>query len=85
MLTPDLRSIFFKFDFSNDMTTELMNTQKKAQSTLDKVAKAYKLTFSDRDGLDVAFGAEATEAQYLGFIQGFCFAVQLITGKKVTI
>ena len=85
MLTPNLRSIFYTFAFSDDMTEELMAAQKGTQTILDKMAKNYNLTFSDRDDIDTAFGPEVREAQYLGFVQGFNLAVQLITVKEKTI
>lgn len=85
MLTPNLRSTFYKFAFSDDATEELMAAQKGAQTILDKMAKKYNLTFSDRDDIDTAFGSEVSEAQYLGFVQGFNLAVQLITVKEKTI
>ena len=85
MLTPNLRPIFYTVAFSDDMTEELMAAQKGTRTILDKMAKKYNLTFSDRDDIDVAFGSEASETQYLGFVQGFNLAVQLITVKEKTI
>ena len=82
MITPDLYTIFFENDFTDDMIPELDEARKKAAANLDKLSKTHKLTFDERDGIECSTTHEAVMSQYLGFLQGFKWAVYLFTGHK---
>ena len=79
MITPDLRTLFFENDFTDDMIPELDEAQKE---NLDKLSKTHKLTFDERDSIECCAAHEAVMSQYLGFLQGFKWAVYLFTGHK---
>ncbi len=82
MITPDLRTLFFENDFTDDMIPELDEAQKETAANLDKLAETHKLTFEERDGIEHSAAHEAVMSQYLGFLQGFKWAVYLFTGHK---
>ena len=71
MVTPDLHSIFFGNDFTDDTIPELV-----------KLSEEHKLSFRERDAVESAAAHEAIMSQYMGFIQGFKWAVYLFTGHK---
>lgn len=82
MITPDLNSIFFSNDFTDDMIPELAEARQKASIELDKLAKKHNLSFDERDEIECATTNEAVMSQYMGFVQGFKWAVYLFTGHK---
>lgn len=82
MLTPDLHSIFFGNDFTDDMIPELEEAQKNSLEEFDKLSQKHKLSFSERDAVESAAAQESIMCQYLGFVQGFKWAVYLFTGHK---
>lgn len=82
MITPDLRTLFFENDFTDDMIPELDEAQKETAANLDKLSKTHKLTFEERDGIECSAAHETVMSQYLGFLQGFKWAVYLFTGHK---
>ena len=82
MVTPDLHSIFFGNDFTDDMIPELEEAQKNSLEELDKLSQKHKLSLSERDAVESAAAHEAIMCQYLGFMQGFKWAVYLFTGHK---
>lgn len=82
MTTPDLYTIFFENDFTDDMIPELDEARKKAAANLNKLSETHKLTFAERDGIECSTAHEAVMSQYLGFLQGFKWAVYLFTGHK---
>ena len=82
MITPDLYTIFFENDFTDDTIPELDEAKEKSSAALDKLSEKYKLTFEERDGIECSATHEAVMSQYLGFIQGFKWAVYLFTGHK---
>lgn len=82
MITPDLYSIFFENGFTDDMIPELEEAQKDSRKEFDKLSQTHKLSFSERDAVECAAAHEAVMAQYMGFMQGFKWAVYLFTGHK---
>ena len=82
MITPDLQTLFFENDFTDDMIPELDEAQKETAANLDKLSKTHKLTFDERDSIECCAAHEAVMSQYLGFLQGFKWAVYLFTGHK---
>ena len=82
MITPDLKEIFFNFDFTEDTIPELEAARIKSKKALDEVAEAHKLAFKEYDKLTVTAANEALYSQCLGFMQGFKWAVYLFTGHK---
>lgn len=82
MITPDLRTLFFENDFTDDMIPELDEAQKETAANLDKLFKTHKLTLDERDSIECCAVYEAVMSQYLGFLQGFKWAVYLFTGHK---
>ena len=82
MVTPDLHSIFFSNDFTDDMIPELAEAQQKTFTELDKLTQKHKLSFDERDEIECATAHEAIMSQYMGFVQGFKWAVYLFTGHK---
>lgn len=82
MVTPDLHSIFFGNDFTDDTIPELAEAQKNSLKEFDKLSEEHKLSFRERDAVESAAAHEAMMSQYMGFIQGFKWAVYLFTGHK---
>ena len=82
MVTPDLHSIFFGNDFTDDIIPELAEAQKNSLKEFDKLSQKHKLPFSERDAVESAAAQEAIMSQYMGFVQGFKWAVYLFTGHK---
>lgn len=82
MVTPDLHSIFFGNDFTDDMIPELAEAQKNSLKEFDKLSEEHKLSLSERDAVESAAAQEAIMSQYMGFVQGFKWAVYLFTGHK---
>ncbi|MGN0665870.1 MAG: hypothetical protein ACI4KF_05020 [Huintestinicola sp.] len=82
MVTPDLHSIFFGNGFTDDMIPELEEAQNNTFKELDKLTQKHKLSFSERDAVECAAAHGAITYQYLGFVQGFKWAVYLFTGHK---
>lgn len=80
MVTPNLHDVFFGNDFTDDMIPELEEAQNEHDKTVEKIALAYNMPFSDADALRCASNGEAIMSQYLGFMQGFKWAVYLFTG-----
>lgn len=80
MITPDLKSIFFSNDFTDDVIPELEEAQSNTIKELDKLSQKNKLSFSERDAVESAAAKEAIASQYMGFVQGFKWAVYLFTG-----
>lgn len=84
MITPDLKEIFDKLDFTDEVTPELAAAQDNTRNAFEKLVKSYNIGFDDRNALDMAYGNEAIATHYLGFTQGFRWAVYLLTGRKDT-
>lgn len=82
MITPDLKEIFFNFDFTEDTIPELEAAQIKSKKALDEVAIAHKLTFEEYNKVATTASSESLYSQCLGFMQGFKWAVYLFTGHK---
>ena len=80
MVTPTFHDIFFDNDFTEDMIPELEEAQSGFNSALEKAASAYNIPFSEADEIRCANNSEHVMAQYLGFMQGFKWAVYLFTG-----
>ena len=59
MITPDLRTLFFENDFTDDMIPELDEAQKETAANLDKLFKTHKLTFDERDSIECYAAHEA--------------------------
>jgi hypothetical protein len=49
---------------------------------MDKLTAKYNIPFQDADNVHCANSSEHTAAQYMGFMQGFKWAVYLLTGYK---
>ena len=82
MVTPDLHSIFFGNDFTDDMIPELEEAQSNTIKEFDKLSREHNLSLEERDAVECAAAQETITAQYLGFVQGFKWAVYLFTGHK---
>lgn len=82
MVTPDLHSIFFSNDFTDDTIPELEEARNGFFKELDKLSEKHKLSFIERDAVESAAAHEALMTQYMGFMQGFKWAVYLFTGHK---
>lgn len=82
MITPDLYTLFFENDFTDDMIPELGEAQKQFLANLDKLSKTHKLTYDEINDMENSAAHEAVMSQYLGFLQGFKWAVYLFTGHK---
>lgn len=82
MITPDLYTIFFENDFTDDTIPELDEAREKSSAALDKLSEKYKPPFDERDEIGSSSTHEAVMSQYLGFMQGFKWAVYLFTGHK---
>ncbi len=80
MVTPTFHDIFFNNDFTEDMIPELEKTQLEFDISLEKAVTAYNMPFSEADKIRCANTGERVMAQYLGFMQGFKWAVYLFTG-----
>lgn len=81
MTTPNLKEIFFKHDFTDDTIPELTKAREECDKVINKVEEDHNLTYDECDDIDTAIGTSETMAQYLGFIQGFKWAVSLFTGN----
>ena len=82
MVTPNLHSIFFGNDFTDDMIPELEEARNNSLKEFDKLSQKHKLSFGERDAVECAAAHEAMMSQYMGFVQGFKWAVYLFTGHK---
>ena len=63
------------------MIPELAEARQKASIELDKLAQKHKFPFDERDGIECATTHEAVMSQYMGFVQGFKWAVSFFTGN----
>lgn len=82
MTTPNLKEIFFNHDFTGDTIPELESSRNERNKALDKLKKAHSLSFSECDEIDGSITDEAIMSQYMGFMQGFKWAVLLFTGNR---
>ena len=64
------------------MIPELEEAQSNTIKELDKLSQKHKLSFSERDAVECVAAKEAIASQYMGFVQGFKWAVYLFTGHK---
>ena len=80
MTTPNLKEIFFKHDFTGDMIPELETSRNERFNALEKLEKAHNISFSECDGIEGLIMDEVIAAQFMGFVQGFKWAVSLFTG-----
>ena len=82
MTMPNLRDVFFGNDFSDIIVPETKEAEGNFEKAVSKLADDYNIPFSDiNEIIDANFG-EHVESQYLGFVQGFKWAVYLLTGIK---
>ena len=77
MTSPNLKEIFFSFDFTDDTIPELEAAQSESAKILSALRASHNLTLKE---LDSSRTQEAVMSQYMGFIQGFEWAVSLFTG-----
>lgn len=82
MITPDLKEVFFEHDFSDDSIPETKDTERELEDVLTKLETAYCLAHDDYCEIESASFGFAVMSQYLGFLQGFKWAVYLFTGHK---
>ena len=82
MITPDLYTLFFENDFTDDTIPELDEARKQFFENLDKLSETYKLAYDEINDMESSVVHEAVMSQYLGFLQGFKWAVYLFTGHK---
>ena len=80
MKFPSLREIFDD-KFIDADTPSTKAARENFGKALDNAKDKYNMEFSDVDSLDTADTARCTEEQYMGFLQGFGWAVQFLTGK----
>ena len=79
MTMPNLKEIFFKHDFTDDTIPELEEARNNVIKEFDKLSQEHKLSFKERDNVEGAAAQEAIMSQYMGFVQGFKWAVFLFT------
>lgn len=77
MTSPNLKEIFFSFDFADDTIPELEAAHSESADILSALRASHNLTLKE---LDSSRTREAVMSQYMGFIQGFEWAVSLFTG-----
>lgn len=82
MTMPSLYDVFFGNDFSDDTIPELEAAENEFREKFEQVVSNYNMPFSEADGVRCASASERIMAQYLGFIQGFKWAVYLLTGHR---
>lgn len=82
MIIPNFSEIFFTHDFTDDTIPELEEAQRESREVIEKLEAAHNLNSSERDAIYNIIGGEALYSQYLGFMQGFKWAVYLFTGHK---
>lgn len=80
MTSPNLKEIFFSFDFTDDTIPELEAAHSESAEILSALRASHNLTLKEFDKLDSSITREAVMSQYMGFIQGFEWAVSLFTG-----
>lgn len=84
MVMPGLYDIFFGNDFSDDVTPELQAAEKAFNTAMDKAEADFNIPFAAADTVRCANTNEHMMAQYTGFLQGFRFAVKILTGVEAT-
>lgn len=84
MVMPGLYDIFFRNDFSDDVTPELQTAEKAFNAAMDKAEADYNIPFAAADTVRCANSTEHMMAQYTGFLQGFRFAVKILMGVEAT-
>lgn len=82
MTIPSLYDVFFNNDFSDDTIPELEAAANEAREKFEQVVSKYNMPFSEADEVRCANANEGVMSQYLGFIQGFKWAVYLFTGHR---
>ena len=82
MTIPSLYDVFFGNDFSDDTIPELEAAANEAREKFEQVVSKYNMPFSEADEVRCANTNESMMSQYLGFIQGFKWAVYLFTGHR---
>ncbi len=70
---PSARDIFNQFELTNLFTARYEELQKQ----LDKIIERKFTSLEERDEIDYLIADNCTEAQAMGFEQGFQFAVKL--------
>lgn len=84
MRLPNLKDVFYELFCKQEYAPSEQN--RKRFCDLLEVAKAkYQISFHDSEELYSNFMDCALEEQYLGFLQGFSWAVLLLTGKAPNI
>ena len=78
-ILPNIRDIFFAFDFSEQTTPAYEEKKEIITTSLKEKIK----TFAEYDKLDSLITENAVESQVIGFQQGFAFAMNLIKGGAV--
>ncbi|MCI5904573.1 MAG: hypothetical protein MRZ61_05475 [Oscillospiraceae bacterium] len=82
MTMPNLRDIFFDNDFSDNIVPEAKEAEEVFKKAVNRLAADYNIPFSAVNEIMDANLGEHVESQYLGFVQGFNWAVYLLTGIK---
>lgn len=80
MVMPNLREVFFDNDFTEETTPELEENEERFNEAITSSGLINKVY---NEICEAKAGAVA-EAQYLGFSQGFRWAVYLLTGYNGT-
>lgn len=82
MTMPNLRDVFFGNDFSDIIVPETKEAEGNFEKAVSKLAADYNIPSSAVYEIMDANLGEHVESQYLGFVQGFNWAVYLLTGIK---
>ena len=82
MITPDFKDTFFKHGFTDDRIPETEAANRAFDDVATKLGSTYGITFDEYCELESAVTDYVTYSQYLGFLQGFKWAVYLLTGRK---
>ena len=77
---PSVRDIFDKFDMINISTEKFDQIEEQVFTSL----KNMSLEYEELDEIETLITKHSTEAQTMGFEQGFAYAVQLLTGSLKT-
>lgn len=77
---PSVRDIFDEFEIINISTKKFNQIEEQVFTAL----KNMSLEFEELDDIETLIIKHSTEAQTMGFEQGFAYAVQLLTGSLKT-
>ncbi len=84
MRLPNLKDVFYELFCKQGYAPSEDNRQRFC-ALIDAAAAKYQIPFKDSEELYSEFMTCTNEEQYFGFVHGFSWAVQLLTGKAPNI